>query len=123
MNDKTLLLRHVHPNFITEGRITSCVFKPTPKDNAKLSVYNGDLITPEESWRHYSIQLKSAGVVAVSVSECTHQNLKTFHDGIPYQEHAVIDFSDLSKGQLTTKAKILREHAEKRGWLYTPDVR
>ncbi len=53
MTEKTLLLRQIHPLFIQEGRVTSQAFRPTPKDQKKLSVYDGDLITAERSWVHF----------------------------------------------------------------------
>ena len=72
MNDGTLLLRQVHPTFVQQGRITSQVFKPSTKDNNELSVYDGDQISADAAWRHYTedLHLASAGVVAVAVAEC-----------------------------------------------------
>ena len=58
MTPATLLLRQVNPSWIKNGRITSQVFKPTPKDAGCLSVYDGDQITAEASWRHYTIELE-----------------------------------------------------------------
>lgn len=53
MTHETLLHRQVHPSWIQEGRVTSQAFKPTPKDEGMLSVYDGDVSGPEESWRHH----------------------------------------------------------------------
>ena len=61
MDPNTLLLRQVHPSFVQAENVsaqvfytlmqglavTSQVFKPTPKDENQLSVYNGDKFTPE----------------------------------------------------------------------------
>ena len=58
MTPETQLLRQINPSFIKKGRITSQVFSPTPKDKKKLSVYDGDLITPEEAWAHFTEQLR-----------------------------------------------------------------
>lgn len=68
MNLETLLLRQINPSFIQNGRVTSQAFRPTPKDENKLSVYDGDQITPEDSWRHFTLNplCSSAGVMAVS---------------------------------------------------------
>lgn len=41
MTPESLLLRQVNPRWIREGRVTSQVFRPTPKDEKKLSVYDG----------------------------------------------------------------------------------
>ena len=53
MNSQTLLLRQIHPSFIQQGRVTSQAFRPTPKDEMKLSVYDGDQMTPEEAFEHF----------------------------------------------------------------------
>jgi tRNA(Ile2) C34 agmatinyltransferase TiaS len=72
MTTQTLLLRQVNPSWVQAGRVTSQAFKPTQKDNKMLSVYDGDQIEPEASWRHYTEQLGhlSVGVLAVIVAEC-----------------------------------------------------
>jgi len=54
MSPETHLLRQVHPSFVQSGQITSQVFQPTPKDELKLSVYDGDMIEPADSYEHYT---------------------------------------------------------------------
>ncbi|MEI6757557.1 MAG: hypothetical protein FDX18_04240 [Chlorobium sp.] len=121
MNDHTLLLRQIHPNWIKQNRVTSQVFQPTPKDENKLSVYDGDKITAENAFRHYTEQLRfrSAGVLAVSVCECNELCLPAQADPTPFPEHAIIDFSHYSKSEQESKAKILRSFAVQRGWKYS----
>jgi hypothetical protein len=87
MTPSTLLLRQVHPGFVQAGRITSQVFRPTPKDEGYLSVDNGDLITPQQAWQRFTANpaVASAGIMAVTWAQC---------------------------------AKILRAHAQTRGWLW-----
>ena len=123
MTPVTLLFRQVNPSWIKNGRITSQVFKPTPKDKGCLSVYDGDQITAEASWRHYTIELeyKSVGVVAVTVCECKEHDLCVKHDPEPFPEHVVIKFIGYSKSQIEKKAKRLKEAAERRGWQYKAD--
>lgn len=123
MTPATLLLRQVNPSWIKNGRITSQVFKPTPKDEGCLSVYDGDQITAEASWRHYTIELeyRSVGVVAVTVCECKKHDLYVKHDPEPFPEHVVIKFTGYSKSQIEKKAKRLKEAAETRGWQYEAD--
>ena len=72
MNDSSLMLRQIHPSFIKQGQITSQAFRPTTKDNLKLSVYDHDMISAEKAYEHYTKKLvkSSAGVMAVSVKEC-----------------------------------------------------
>jgi hypothetical protein len=120
MNPDTLLLRQVHPTFVQDGRITSQVFRPTLKDESKISVYNGDMITPEESYNKFCQQANctSFGVVAVTKNECDGHELPVIEDGKPIPEHCLITFEDFSKKQIETKAKFLKRFAEIRGWLY-----
>lgn len=119
MNDDTLLLRQVHPNFVQDGRITSQAFSPTAKDARKLSVYDGDQFTAEESWTHFTSRgLSSAGVVAVSVRECLVLQLRVSPSPQVFEGHVDIDFTAISESGLKRIAKQLRVHASQRGWLY-----
>lgn len=120
MTDETLLLRQVNPSWIQLGRASSQVFRPTPKDEKRLSVYDGDLISGEASWQHFTevLGFASVGVLAVTVAECQSIDLTVFPDPIPFPEHAVIDFSGFEEGQIKKKAKQLKAAAETRGWQY-----
>jgi hypothetical protein len=124
MTTDTLLLRQVNPSWVQEGRVTSQVFKPTAKDERRLSVYDGDQITAETSWRHYTETLgfRSVGVLAVTVEECETLDLTAESDPQPFAEHAVIKFGDLSTSQIEKKAKRLKMAAEIRGWQYQTEV-
>ena len=120
MTDDTLLLRQVNPAWIQDGRITSQVFRPTPKDSKRLSVYDGDQISAEDAWSHYVKELGNAsvGIVAVTVAECEEQDLPVAPDPAPFPEHVVIKFDDYTNSQIRTKAKLLTQAAEERGWQY-----
>lgn len=120
LNADTRLLRQVHPNFIQQGRVTSMVFRPTPKDVNQLSMYHGDMISAENAFIHYKLQLglNSCGVLAVEVQECHNEELSTVHDSDPYPEHCFIDFTNFSKGEIERKSKKITQCATKRGWLY-----
>ena len=48
--DEELLFRQIHPNFITESRVTSQAFLPTAKDNKKLSVNRNTLTSAKEAF-------------------------------------------------------------------------
>lgn len=117
MNQNTLLLRQVHPSFIQGGQITSQVFRPTPKDENMLSAYNGDLITPEDSWKHYTGAPNnySIGVMAVSKEECGQHELPVVEDGEPFPEHVSIDYTGKAK---PLKINKLFEHAKSIGNTY-----
>ena len=123
MTGTTLLLRQVHPSFVQAGRVTSQAFRPTPKDESLLSVYDGDQITPEKSWFHFTSQkdCSSIGVMAVTVDECAAEALTARPDPEPFPEHAVIDFTGLTNNQCEKKCKKLRMKAEARGWQYQAD--
>ncbi|MCE5223423.1 hypothetical protein LLG10_04445 [bacterium] len=120
MNIDTLLLRQIHPNFVKEGRISSQAFRPTPKDEKMLSVDNGDIVSPVLSYERFTQQMncKSVGVMAVLKKECDDQSSSIHEDMDPYPEHCSIDFSGISNKLIEMKAKILRNLAQKRGWLY-----
>lgn len=120
MNAETLLLRQIHPNWIQEGRVSSQAFRPTPKDENKLSAYDGDRMAPEVSWRHYTTELKlrSVGVMAITQGQCAEQSLPVVPDGIPFPEHVLIDFSGMNKKTVERTAKVLTGYARTRGWLY-----
>ena len=120
MNSETLLLRQIHPTFIQQGRVTSQAFRPTPKDEMKLSVYDGDQISPEDAFEHFTsvLQQQSVGELAVTVAECESLNLKAEPDTEPFPEHAIIDFTGLGRKQVDSKGKKLKSFADTRGWLY-----
>ncbi len=123
MDDATLLLRQVHPAFVHCGRVTSQVFRPTPKDESRLSVYNADMISAEDAWRHFTSELhfESVGVLAVSVGECRREQLSVAPDPTPFASHTVISYVGLSNSQIEAKSKRLRNHATDRGWLFQPE--
>lgn len=118
-----LLHRQINPNFIQAGRVTSQAFRPTPKDNLRLSVYDGFQIEARAAWHHYvhKLVLNSAGVLSVSSAECVQIELCTELDSNPYPEHAVIVFqTGSSNGAVEKAAKQLRHFAVARGWQYRP---
>lgn len=127
MEDSTLLHRQIHPTFI-QGKIISAqvfdvssqVFRPTPKDDFKLSVYNGEKFTPKESYEHYTENLDAAGTVSVTVNECKSQELSAAEDNNPFDGHSYIDYTGLSNGQIKAKAQKLRNYAVQRGLTYIP---
>ena len=119
MNSQTLLLRQIHPSFVQQGRVTSQAFRPTPKDEMKLSVYDGDQMTPEEAFEHFTsvLEQQSVGELAVTVSECESLDLKVEADPEPFPEHAIIDFTGLGRKVVESKGKKLKSIADARGWL------
>ena len=126
MNAETYLWRQVHPSFIRQNQVTSQVFTPTPKDKGKLSVYDGDQINAKDSWIHFTTPKPgnsaygSVGVVAVTVGECEAYNTVVAPDSGTFQEHVLIDFTELPKSKHKTVAKELSKIARERGWMYQP---
>lgn len=124
MKADTELLRQINPNFIQGDRVSSQAFRPTPKDQGCLSVYDGDLIDPGAAYAHFTgiLGFQSIGVQAVTFAECAALDLPAHSDPEPFPEHAVIDFSAFQKKQVETKAKQLRILADARGWRYRAEV-
>lgn len=131
MNDTTLLYRQVHPRHVkvyqNVAHITSQVFRPTRKDNGKLSVYDGSQMEAEASWRHFTQEqgYPSVGVMAVTVEECAGEGLIVLPDPNEFPEHVLIVFEDptgnrLSRNQIDDISKRLKAAAERRGWQYPP---
>lgn len=120
MKPETLLLRQVHPSFVQNGRVTSQVFRPTPKDEHMLSVDNGSQVSAEDSFARFiaTPNCTSIGVQAVTKQDCDEHELPVEQDGQPYPEHCFIDYRAFSKKQIERKAKQLRVKAKARGWLY-----
>lgn len=120
MTPETVLLRQIHPSFVQEGRVTSQAFRPTPKDEGQLSVYDGDQIEPQPAWNHYTeeLDLQSVGVMGVTVAECEGVELPVHPDPEPFPEHVLIDYTAFQKKQIEKKAKILKSKAKARDWLF-----
>lgn len=112
--DNRKLYRQVHPQWFIDNRLWSVALKPTPKDNGFLSVYNGEIFTPKESYEHYTKSgLKSACVVSVTVKNCTDLGLNVIDDNIPFHGHSSIDFNSVqSDNKRKKKAESLREKAK-----------
>lgn len=121
MTEKTQLLRQVHPNFIQNGEVGFIAFRPNENDKGLMSVYDGDMITPKRSHIHYTEvqKRKSAGVMAVTVTECGSQDLGAVSSPQPdFDEHAHIDFTKCDKKQTRDKSKALLAYAVERKWLH-----
>ena len=123
MRPDTLLYRQVHSSWVLEGRVTSQAFRPTPKDDKRLSVYDGDQITARDAFHHYtSVEgLPSVGVLAVTVENCQDQKLSVIPDPAPFQEHVLIGFTNLTGSQIRRAAQYLASAANSRGWLFRPE--
>ena len=124
IQNQLLLLRQVHPNFLQDGKPSSQAFFPFPKDKGKLSVYDGRLITPVQSFIHYTQRqnLCSAGVWGVNNAEVNEIGMTYEPDPLSNSPaHALIDFGIASDKEYRKMAKRLKIYAEIRGCLYAPE--
>ena len=128
MNSDTLLYRMVSPSFMKDGLVISPAFKPTRKDNGRLSVYDGDQISAREAYEHYTspppgLGQRAVGALAITVAECESLNLAVSSDPLPgFPEHAAIDFTGLSGNRSKLTAGELNDFANARGWQYRPSA-
>lgn len=122
MNPETPLWRQIHPSFVEGGCPGSQAFRPTPKDQGRLSFDDGHQIAAEQAWRRYTQErgLQSAGVLCVLVGECASVGLGVIPDGVPDPEHVSVDFTGKSNGERKAISKRLRAHALGRGWQFGP---
>lgn len=135
MDNNSLLHRQIHPCFVVNDIvsnqafieehlfISSGAFKPTEKDEDKLSVYNGEKFSPKDSFEHYTANFKSYGVLSITVEEVNSISpLSSTEDNDPFDGHCYIDFTSVpSKNQKTKRAGKLRDIAVKRNWTYKPE--
>jgi len=123
MNAETLLLRQVNPKFMDGEVLTSQAFCPFSSDQGKLSVYDGDMISPAAAYDHWTNTLKneSNGTWGVTGSEADTAGLGYASDALENNEaHALIDFTAHSNSQQRKRAKLLVAAAEARGCLHKP---
>ena len=115
-----MLHRQVNPSWVQNNRVTSQAFKPTPKDKGLLSVYDGDKMTAEKAWEHFTTILKfqSVGSLGLTVKECTDNELPVEPKPQEFPEHVVINFTAFSGNQIEKKAKKLRSIADAHDWVY-----
>jgi hypothetical protein len=130
-DDEELLFRQVHPSFVRDGRPSSQAFRPTAKDEGKLSVARGSLTTPAAAFALYLDGLghPSAGTWAVAVGECREQSLNVFPDPLtsPPEKvadpaHAIVDFAPHTKSQAEAKGARLARKAIERGKMHPPPI-
>jgi hypothetical protein len=122
VTEDTLLLRQIHPAFNQNGEVTSQAFRPSAEHGWRLSVYDGDQITPEAAWTHFTTvqQKHSSGVMSVTVKQCAELDLPVKPSPEVFKEHCDIDFSAHNPKTVERKSKLLRDKATARGWQFRP---
>lgn len=134
MSNKSLLHRQIHPTFVVNDivsnqafldnslNVSSGAFAPTEKDEDKLSMYDGEVFSAEDSFNHFSSKYSSYGVLSVAIDEVNSETpLFIEKDNDPFEGHSSINFSLVSsKNQKIKKAGKLRNFAIERKWTYKP---
>lgn len=123
MNTETVLWRQAHPNFMDGDKPTSQAFFPFPKDNGKLSVYDGDQINAQQSYIHYTqiLENESDSVWAITKAEADKEDVPASPDPLPdFSAHAKIDFGNRPEKECRKIAKRLKAKAIARGCQYRP---
>lgn len=133
-----VLFRQVHPAHI-KGELSSAAFRPTPRDEDKMSVDCSSLTTAEDSYDLHRkktrtlasgdcVALETAGTWAVDRKTCTDELLCVVPDPIAptakqpaNPAHHLVDFSQIRgnpKRKNDTVAKRLKQNALKYGRLW-----
>ncbi|MFJ4171081.1 hypothetical protein ACIPY3_16365 [Paenarthrobacter sp. NPDC089714] len=120
LRDDELLHRQVHPNFLKgDGTLMSSAFKPTPKDESKLSTTRDDLLDAAASYAWYQDAVgESAGTWSVSNQEAASAEVEVIVDGGQgelHEAHVSLSFEGKTRSQSERTARQLRDCATTRG--------
>ena len=126
MNHETLLHRVIKPCWwLQSGDVSSQASRPGLHDDKQMSVYDGDKITAEASWHHYTSdpdKSPPSGVLAITVGECCQQALPACPDPDTFPEHVLVDFRKFGTNQTKKKSERLRAAAVARDWQFRPQT-
>lgn len=123
MNATTLLLRQAHPNFMDGDLPTSQVFMPNSEDRGQMSAYDGDQISPDDAYTHYTQVLNkhSHSVWALEKRETDSNGVPASPAPLPnFPSHSHVDFSQIAEGAWRKTAKRLKALAIARGCQFKP---
>lgn len=117
-----LLFRNIHPKWMDNGIPTSQAFRPTPKDDKRLSVDQSSKTTAQGSYETHTNKknLLSSGIFGVSVGEFNEEKVVCVEDPLEdNRAHALADYTNLGSNNVIEKtAKKIKKKAIKRGILY-----
>lgn len=124
-----LLFRQIHPDFIQDGEPSSDRFRPSQRDENKLSVDRSELTTASDSYALYTRNgLASAAVFGLTVHEFGSEAITCAPDPVPASEnmaaneaHALADYSTHTISKQKIIAKKLKRLAVARGCLHPID--
>jgi hypothetical protein len=124
---REVLFRNIHPSWIQDGKPTSQAFRPTLKDEGRLSLDRGSMTTAQDSFRLHTCAkgLQAEAVYGVSVDEFLNENIECFDDPIEGGAytvenlcHCIADFRPHGGSKPETISKKLKKKAIARGSLY-----
>lgn len=121
LDDETeILFRQIHPSWVHGQRITSQAFRPTKKDEGRLSVDRSAKTTCADSYsNHLALGLRTIAVYGVTVGEVIASNCAVMDDPQPDKgAHAFVEFDGLSKSQTDAVAGRLKDFAVARKQLH-----
>jgi len=122
-DEAELLWRQIPLAFIHNGQVGSDAFRPTPKDDGKLSTRRASKISAEDAyWDHVGrLGLQSEGTMPLSVGDLKELGIRAIDDsalpGSP-AAHAYGDFRNLSKNRAKDVARRLKPMALRRGFAF-----
>jgi hypothetical protein len=120
-DQQEILWRQIHPGFLHDGEVSSQAFRPTPKDDGKVSMRRQAFGAGRAYVDHQRLGFRTAGTWGVSVGEVMHTQARAVDDasapGRP-EAHAYIDYRHLNRRQTEATAKLLKVAAIARGRAY-----
>jgi hypothetical protein len=131
LHDKgEVLFRQVHPDLISQGQPGWSAFRPTPRDEEKLSLDRSNITTAKGSFtlHTHAKAKKSAGTWGLTVGEfetvallCYSDPIEASEDGPANDAHAVADYNGHEKAAIKKIALALQEKAIARGKIFPDD--
>jgi hypothetical protein len=126
IDESEILFRQIHPSFVEDGQVSSQPFRPTDKDNNKLSVDRSAITDAEKAFVLYTGNgHSSCAVYGLSVGEFKEHELPCVSDPLDAMDgrlanpaHAYADYSQHGANKQKTLAKRLKIKALARGRLH-----
>lgn len=112
-------------HLVQDGTVSYLVFRPTSRDDRKLSVFRETVVTAKEAYdNHVDAGRASLGTLGVRVGQVRDTDLRAIDDSTTSDDlpagHAFIDFRPLTKRQTNTAAERLLRQATANGWAFKP---
>ncbi|WP_288266518.1 hypothetical protein [uncultured Bifidobacterium sp.] len=117
-NSKDVCFRNVHPEFITNGTVSSQAFRPSDNDNGQLSTARSSKVGAQQHYQEFThFGHKSAGVYQISTNDIQEAGLRWVDNEANQEEslhmtgHAYLDYRIYSNSQIKKKARNLSRKA------------